>query len=252
MVNAYPSDVREVFENKCTFTLPKLMKTTLGLATIIFLFTNSITGFALMSAEVQCINDSFHNFTENINLYLSNHTSIKIVLLITSGLLQDALFIVFGVIWIKNSNNFRFIYCLSCLLIIKSIHYFIFKQDNPVNDINEFPGVPSIMNNYSQGSYYFSFDISLLALFVLEFRNMKRIGLSNLSILVILCSAFVRISIRMNYCIDIIFACLFSHYIYIQIEQYSETLDGYVLQKSLKEYSIELKSNSEEVIHSQI
>jgi hypothetical protein len=230
MENEYERLTETATPRRCIITKYQTIKLILSIIILVVLTINSIIGFGIISSDPKCIDDVFIIYTERINKFIGENLVFKYILLISSGLLQDTLFVIYGLHFIRKSETFRFFYCFLSLLLLKIIFYLSFPQEGIVNNINEFPYFPSILNDYTQNTLYFSLETSILALIMLEYRDMNELNLSWLTLIAILYAGVIKIFMRMNYSIDIIFACIFSHYAFVHWSQYSISIDNILLR----------------------
>jgi hypothetical protein len=221
-------------DDKVIYNVWFFIRLTLFITVVAGLTLNNIYGFAIINTKVECIDDVFLNFTEDINSYLKVETVLKKTFLIASGLFADCFVLIFAYNWITRSKTLRIFYSVITLVVLKLMCYILFLQSGPDNNLNEYPGFPSIINNYNQTGYFFSFEIGLIMLFSLEFREMGKNIYFYIGLSVILMMGFLKLSMRINYIIDIVFAALFAHFIFKEWVKYSPKLDDVFLRNPEK------------------
>jgi hypothetical protein len=203
------------------------------------LVLNNIYGFAIINTNVKCIDDAFLNLTQDINAYLNVEIILKKTLLIATGLFADIFLLLFAYIWITSSKTLRIFYCVVSLVVLKLICFFLFLQSGPESNINEYPGFPSILNSYNETSYFFSIEIALIMLISLEFRKMGKEIYFYIGLGLIVSMGVLKLCLRLNYVVDIIFGAVFAHFIFNEWLKYSEKLDDIFLKKHIeKSYEI--------------
>ena len=214
---SFPSNPKYVF--KAFFCLKKAQIKKLFISfIIIFLFGlfNNINIIGNPQPENKCYNDKIHDITEFLNYYFRGNDKFRKFFTILGSLAIDILFLVSSILWAIYSIDWRY---FINIMLFYGIRYIMNESSRlrcPDLIYLPYPGVPSIVVGYIQGSdFFFSGHCGFPILSMMEFIWVKKFWLASYSGFVILVETFLMEISREHYTIDIIVGVIFAHYITI-------------------------------------
>ncbi len=225
--------------NKRKYIFSKLFLVILGL---MICTLNARYGFILPHGIDTCVWDEGFALTSHLKEILNNNTIILRFLLILTGFILDCIFLFFLYLFITKIKTFRPILALTIFISIKIICQVIiyltqslFQLKSPEDNLWKYPGFPSLVTSYSKSNYYFfSGPIGFVLITALEFKKNKYIKLFVFSVFLLIIEGLILLSLRGNYILDILTSLLFSHYTYINSDEYSYILDNFYFKFILK------------------
>ena len=192
----------------------------LGVSTLLFsLIYNSIDNYMITEEETSCINDKTVTYTKPINEFFKFHPILKNTIIVYSSLLLDFILISILYCFIFYSKNYRI--CITFLLFyaLKGVLHGVFVMQAPSDLLWEYPGVYSLtFSHFSSSDFFYSGQIGMSTISVLEFRKRDFKYLKWLSLNCLITQVFVTLILRTNYIIDIVGGFVFAHYFYMICE----------------------------------
>ena len=213
----FPSNPKVVFKEFKSLKKAQIIKLSLS-AVIIILFGvfNNVRIIGNPQPENNCYFDVVHSWTDPINYFFRGNNGFRVFFSIFGSLTIDIIFLfsffswgIYGVDWRFGVNillfyGIRYIMNESTRLTTPNLLYF------------PYPGFPSIVVGYLQGSdFFFSGHCGFPIINMMEYIWMKKYWFAAYCAFVDLVEIFLMTISREHYTIDIIVGVIFSHYIAI-------------------------------------
>ena len=177
---------------------------------------NAAVNLAQPGVIPDCLRDLTHEATQPINSYLTTHTTLKHALVIISSLMIDVTVVVLAATWIIFGKNMRVFLAIITFFLFKIFLQEVFFFRLPEGYIWEYPGFPSLTTPYYPANdFFFSGQIGLCMIGLMEFRTNKMSIMKYFSLLTIVFGFFVMISTRAHYIIDLTTGVVAGHYFFL-------------------------------------
>ena len=213
----FPSNPKEVIKAFYSLKKPQIIKLSLS-AIIIILFGvfNNLNIIGNPQPDNKCYYDVIHEWAKPLNYYFRGNDAFRIFVSILSSLVIDILFFISYFSWAIYSVDWR--YGINTLLFY-GVRY-IMNETARLRLPNllyfPYPGFPSIVVGYIQGSdFFFSGHCGFPIISVMEFIWMKKFWLAGYAACVTCVEAFLMEVCREHYTIDIFVGVIFAHYVTI-------------------------------------
>ncbi|CAD8168958.1 unnamed protein product [Paramecium pentaurelia] len=168
--------------------------------------------------DIKGIFDVGHNYTEGINQLYHSHEWFASLMQVISGLILDFAFFYVSLYWVFYVRNFRLFAALIIFYGIRAIHLNIFKLQFADNYYWKDPGVPTFVVKYGNYSdFFYSGHVGFLVICALEMRKLRKKWFALFFFISSFFQAFIVISFRIHYTIDVPAGYIFAHYFYNQV-----------------------------------
>lgn len=187
------------------------------------LLTNAINGWGLPVKPVDCVQNSLFQLTDN---------ATKVILTLQGGLLKtitqiicslscDGLFLISGILWVKQSKSNRFIYALVSVYLTKVFFSLLFKLQTPMGYTWSDSGFPSITISYNNdNNFFFSATIGMLTVLTREFCKINQICLMLYSMFIIVLLSCLFTILKAHYVIDILYGVMIGDFYFSVFNYY--------------------------------
>lgn len=236
-INRFKTNFKEETGSSNSILIIKITICIIGIFMIAFM-NNYKT---LFIENVICINDAFFNGFSGINNSLTYDVSAKNAILIIGGLLVDLSILATSVYYTLYGKSWRFLISTFLFYGVRALFQLMYIMRTPPNYIFSYPGFPSLFVSYkSTNDFFFSGHVGFPLLCAYESRNVK-FWFLYVGIFISVYMAFLMISTRGHYSIDIYFGFIFVIYI-IRVSKFlCEYLDRFVYIGNKEEYPQELE-----------
>jgi len=185
-------------------------------ATLIFIGANSLTNFAVVNEEPECIVDKLFDLTIGLNTYFKDNIAFRNALMITVALLLDLSIFLTSYCWIMYGKTWRPLLTLSMFYILRYICQSVFLMKYPDTMIWEDPGFPSFAVSYHKTSdFFFAGQIGLFLVCALELWSFEMKIFSVVSYFGVGLHFFMMVVLRGHYFIDLISGLMAAHYFHM-------------------------------------
>ena len=213
----FPSNPKEVFKQFRSLKKDQIIKLTIsGIIIILFGVFNNVQIIGNPQPDNNCYEDVIHKWTDPLNYYFRGNDAFRVFFSILGSLTIDILFLLTYFSWAIYSIDWR--YGVNTMLFY-GIRYIMNESTRlrtPDLLYFPYPGFPSIVVGYIQGSdFFFSGHCGFPIISMMEFIWMKKFWLAAYSACVVCVEMFLMEVSREHYTIDIIVGVIFSHYITI-------------------------------------
>lgn len=194
---------------------------------LLLVFLNSNFSFMFKEHNIACTIDTIHEFLTPINKYLTKNINIKIILQIITSLSADILFLIISTVWITQSLSYRFIISLIVYISFGILSNFLLEIKPSENNIWDFPGVPSLVVNYtnSSNSFLYPFDIGIIMICSFEFKKANCRFLSNVALITSIFLSFLKLACKSAYNPGVIMAYIIADLVYQVVEDNINIID---------------------------
>jgi hypothetical protein len=215
VLKKFPSNPKDVFKEFKVLKKDQIIKLSLS-AVIIILFGvfNNIRIIGNPQPENKCYFDVVHSWTDPLNYFFRGNKGFNVFFSVFGSLTIDIIFLFSFFSWAIYAVDWR--YGVNVLLFY-GIRY-IMNESTRLATPNllyfPYPGFPSIVVGYLQGSdFFFSGHCGFPIVNMMEFIWMKKYWFAAYCAFVCFVEIFLMIISREHYTIDIIVGVIFSHYI---------------------------------------
>jgi len=192
-----------------------IIKTIIFIVAYTFMILNSAMNLAQPGGVPECLTDLSHEVTQPINKWLSQNNGAKYALIIISSLFVDLTVLICAATWIIYAKNMRLIFAVATYFCFKIFLQEVFYFRFPDGFLWEYPGFPSlVVPYYKADDFFFSAEIGLCMIALLEFRTRKMTLMKFFTAFTIIFECFVFISTRAHYVIDLTTGVVAGHYFY--------------------------------------
>lgn len=193
---------------------------------ICFVFLNALYGFLFSKTSIDCIVDKTFIFTDDLNLFFSQHIGLRHSLLIFSSMCIDLALLSSCIMWIFFGRSWRLIFSLFVFYISRFLVQGLFQLKYPEGYLWEDPGILSLtVSYYKSNDFFFSGHVGLPIIVGLEFKEKGFTVMYVFCLLSAFLEAFTMIVLRGHYCVDIITGAVMGHYVYMIVKGYIEPFD---------------------------
>jgi len=211
--------------------------------TLIFIGANSLTNFAVVNDDPECIVDKLFDFTKGINLYFKENVFGRNILMITVAVLLDLSIFFTSYCWIMYGKTWRPLLSLAMFYILRLICQNLFIMKYPDTMIWEDPGFPSFAVSYHKTSdFFFAGQIGIFLVTAIELWSFNFKIFSVISYVGVILHFFMMIVLRGHYFIDLIAGLMAAHYFHI--------ISDYLHPYLNKVYNLDEDDKSEDRNHS--
>ena len=237
----YPNNPLIIFKSLSNLDKNKITK--LSLSFIIILFFSIFNNLIIISNPTPhnirgkiCYEDIIHQLSKPINKLFLNNYFFRKTLGICGSLFLDLLYLLSIFIWAIYAIDWKLIISIIFFFIIRRIIQEIIRMTKPDFLFFPYPGLPSILTNYSPASdYFFSGHCGMPIILAVELKWLNCKGFTFCCIFVSLFEMFYMVSCRGHYSIDIIVGILIAHYITFISENINKKIYNNKFLKKLKE-----------------
>ena len=210
----FPSNPKDVINAFKSLKKPQIIKLSIsGIIIILFAIFNNVQVIGNPTPDNNCYYDVVHDWAKPLNYY----EGFNKFLCILGSLTIDILFLISYYTWAIYSIDWRFGINTMLFYGIRYILNEVARLDAPNLMYFPYPGFPSIVVGYIQGSdFFFSGHCGFPVVCMMEFIWLKKFWIAGYA-LCVTCVEFLLMCLtsREHYTIDIIVGIIFGHYISI-------------------------------------
>ena len=215
--NRYPSNPLEIITKFKNLKKGQIVKLFISLLIIaLFAVFNNMQILGNPTPDNQCYYDVLHEWVIPLNKLYRGNKIYRTVLTIIGSVLLDLVYIINYFCWGVYAVDWRYGVSTMFFYGIRYILQETIRMKYPDRLFFEYPGFPSIVVGYIQGSdFFFSGHCGFPIIGMMEFIWLKKYYFSAYFAFVSFVEFFLMINCREHYTIDIIVGVVFSHYITI-------------------------------------
>jgi hypothetical protein len=214
---AYPSNPKEIIKAFRSLKKPQIIKLSIScIIIILFGIFNNIQIIGNPIPENNCYVDVVHDWFKPLNYYFRGNKAFSSFLCIFGSLSIDILFLISYYSWAIYSIDWR--YGINTMLFYGARYILNETARLRLPDLLYFPypGFPSIVVGYIQGSdFFFSGHCGFPIVCMMEFIWLKKFWIAGYAIFVTCIEMIMMEACREHYTIDLIVGIIFAHYISI-------------------------------------
>ena len=214
----FPSNPKDVIYAFISLKKPQIIKLSIsGVIIILFAIFNNVQVIGNPTPDNNCYYDVVHDWAKPLNYYFRGNEGFNKFLCILGSLTIDILFLISYYTWAIYSIDWRFGINTMLFYGIRYILNEVARLDAPNLMYFPYPGFPSIVVGYIQGSdFFFSGHCGFPVVCMMEFIWLKKFWIAGYA-LCVTCVEFLLMCLtsREHYTIDIIVGIIFGHYISI-------------------------------------
>ena len=214
----FPSNPKDVIIAFKSLKKPQIIKLSIsGIIIILFAIFNNVQVIGNPTPDNNCYYDVVHDWAKPLNYYFRGNEGFNKFLCILGSLTIDILFLISYYTWAVYSIDWRFGINTMLFYGIRYILNEVARLDAPNLMYFPYPGFPSIVVGYIQGSdFFFSGHCGFPVVCMMEFIWLKKFWIAGYA-LCVTCVEFLLMCLtsREHYTIDIIVGIIFGHYISI-------------------------------------
>ena len=213
----FPSNPKEVIKAFKSLKKSQIIRLSFcGVIIILFAVFNNVQIIGNPIPENNCYFDVVHDWVKPFNYYFRGNKAFSSFLCIFGSLSIDILFLISYYSWAIYSIDWR--YGINTMLFY-GVRYIMNESARlRLPDLLYFPypGFPSIVVGYIQGSdFFFSGHCGFPIVCMMEFIWLKKFWLAGYAMLVSCVEFTMMLACREHYTIDLIVGIIFGHYISI-------------------------------------
>ena len=214
----FPSNPKDVINAFKSLKKPQIIKLSIsGIIIILFAIFNNVQVIGNPTPDNNCYYDVVHDWAKPLNYYFRGNEGFNKFLCILGSLTIDILFLISYYTWAIYSIDWRFGINTMLFYGVRYILNEVARLDAPNLMYFPYPGFPSIVVGYIQGSdFFFSGHCGFPVVCMMEFIWLKKFWIAGYA-LCVTCVEFLLMCLtsREHYTIDIIVGIIFGHYISI-------------------------------------
>ena len=224
--NKYPSNPLEIITKFKNLKKGQIVKLIISLLIIaLFAVFNNMEILGNPTPDNQCYYDVLHEWVIPLNKLYRGNKIYRTVLTIIGSVLLDLVYIINYFCWGVYAVDWRYGVSTMCFYGIRYILQETIRMKYPDRLFFEYPGFPSIVVGYIQGSdFFFSGHCGFPIIGATEFIWLKKYYFSAYFVFVSFVEFFLMINCREHYTIDIIAGVVFSHYITILCREWVKSI----------------------------
>lgn len=198
------------------------LRKTLGITLLLLVFLQAQFGFLYKQHEINCYDDVLHNLFEPLNKVLKENQTVHYIIFMVFGLICDLTFIFVSIIWFLYSSkkNNRFVYSILTYSTIGIFSNYLLEVNPSIDNIWEYPGIPSFVLNYTSSNYslIYPIDIGIMLICYFELQNTDFKHLDYIIVIVIIILCLLRLICQASYTPGIIISLIMADFIYINMK----------------------------------
>ena len=197
-----------------------------SVALLILAFLEANFGFLYSQYNIYCTIDVIQDFFLPMNQYFNNNY-LTLWILILVSLVADLLLIIISIIWITRSNSYRFICSIICFSFLGIVSNYLLEIKPSINSVWEYPGVPSIVVNYTSTNYslIYPIDVGILFICYYEYKRANCKALAYLCLSTSILLAFMRLVCQSAYSPGILMSYICADFIYELVDENISKVD---------------------------
>jgi len=179
-----------------------------------------------------CIVDKVQDWFLGANEYIMNNPSLRNGMQILCSGFMDIMFLGTGAFWIMRGSSSRLIIATLSFYIIRALVQSVWYSPFPSSGYWwDDPGFPSLVVPYGKGSdFFFSGHIGFVTICALEWRKFKYPIVTAILAVGGVYTAFILLTYKVHYSIDLFVGVTFAHYVYIIVDKYKEKIDSFLIE----------------------
>jgi len=186
----------------------------LTLTGVAFVLVNTASNcFAPQGDAPDCIEDSGHDLTGELNDYFGNHETARHILEIVASFCMDMTFIMLIVLFLAKLYTMRPLIALIILFFVRALIQRMFQMRQPDGHYWDYPGFPSLTVPYvaDRNDFFYSGHVGTAVVVALQYRQEKFYKISYVIGFVAVFEGFILIVLRAHYTVDIVVGAFFGH-----------------------------------------
>jgi hypothetical protein len=204
---------------------------TLGFKLLVISFVGSFLMmyrlFGIPTDSVPCIRDRAFEALAGVNQAANNDHQFGFALIISSSLCIDIFTLTMIGYWLIHGTSVRPAAVVLLFYVIRSFHLYMYTPKFPQGFFFQYPGFPSIMVPYGrQSDFFFSGHCGILTITTLEWHTLKKWKMFYPNLIALFYTAFVLMSLRVHYFIDISSGMVFAHWLFMLVSKNQDRLDS--------------------------
>ena len=213
----YPTNPLKVINEFKKLKKEQIIKLSIcAVIVILFAIFNNIKIIGNPTPDNQCYYDVLHEWAKTLNNFYRGNKPYRTILTIMGSITIDIVYIINYFCWGVYAVDWRYGLTTMCFYGIRYIMQETIRLKYPDKLFFEYPGFPSIVVAYIQGSdFFFSGHCGFPIIGAMEFIWLKKYYFAAYFVFVSFVELFLMINCREHYTIDIIVGIVFSHYITI-------------------------------------
>ena len=214
----FPSNPKDVIKAFTSLKKPQIIKLSIsGVIILLFAIFNNVQIISNPTPDNNCYFDVVHEWSKPLNYYFRGNKVFYTFMCILGSLTIDILFLISYYSWALYSIDWRFGINTMLFYGIRYVLNEVSRLDRPNLLYFPYPGFPSIVVGYIQGSdFFFSGHCGFPIVCMMEFIWLKKFWIAGYAACVTCVEFFLMcFTSREHYTIDIIVGIIFSHYISI-------------------------------------
>jgi hypothetical protein len=188
-------------------------------AALIFIGANSLTNFAVVNDDPECIVDKLFDMTVGLNTYFKDNVIQRNILMIVVALILDFSIFMTSYCWIMYGKTWRPLVSLGLFYILRCICQNLFLMKFPDTMIWEYPGFPSFAVSYHTTSdFFFAGQIGIFLVSAIELWAFEHKICSLLAYFGVILHFCMMIALRGHYFIDLVSGLMAAHYFHLMAD----------------------------------
>ena len=213
----YPTNPLDIFKEFKNLKKDQKIKLSIcGVIILLFIIFNNIQIIGNPIPDNQCYYDVIHEWVRPLNNFYRGNKIYRTILTIMSSVTIDIVYLINYFCWGVYAIDWRYGLTTMLFYLPRYIVQETIRMTYPDKLFFEYPGFPSIVVGYIQGSdFFFSGHCGFPIIGMIEFIWLKKYYFAAYFGFVSFVEIFMMINCREHYTIDIIVGIIFAHYITI-------------------------------------
>ena len=213
----YPTNPLDIFKEIKNLKKDQKIKLSIcGVIILLFIIFNNIQIIGNPIPDNQCYYDVIHEWVRPLNNFYRGNKIYRTILTIMSSVTIDIVYLINYFCWGVYAIDWRYGITTMLFYLPRYIIQETIRMKYPDRLFFEYPGFPSIVVGYIQGSdFFYSGHCGFPIIGMIEFIWYKKYYFAAYFGFVSFVELFLMINCREHYTIDIIVGIIFAHYITI-------------------------------------
>jgi hypothetical protein len=179
-----------------------------------------------------CIVDKVQDWFLGANEYIMSNPALRNGMQILCSGFMDIMFLGTGAFWIMRGNSSRLVVTTLIFYIVRAIVQSLWFSPFPSSGYWwDDPGFPSLVVPYGIGSdFFFSGHIGFVTICALEWKKNKNPLIASVIAIGGVYTAFILLTYKVHYSIDLFVGVTFAHYVYLMVDAYKEKIDSFLIE----------------------
>ena len=226
----YPTNPREIIKEFKKLKKDQIIKLSIcGVIVILFAIFNNINIIGNPMPDNKCYYDALHEWVSPLNNFYRGNKVYRTIVTIMGSLCIDITYCINYFCWGVYAIDWRYGLATMVFYGVRFIMQETLRLTYPDKIFFEYPGFPSIVVAYIQGSdFFFSGHCGFPIIGAMEFIWLKKYYFSAYFVFVSFVEFFLMINCREHYTIDLIVGIVFAHYITILFREWIKSVYDHV------------------------